>query len=81
MSAPTEAPYDSLQWCLFATPPARTDIHINAGKSHTWVNPQSGINLWMIQEPLPDVEEVNAPNIDDTSGKWYGMVLRPGDVL
>lgn len=81
VSAPVGMPHESLQWCLFATPPARTDIHIDAGKFHTWINPQTGIKLWMVQEPRPEVEEVNTLEMDLTAGKWHGMILRPGDVL
>lgn len=76
--APTPVAFASLGWVLFARAPAMTGRHFDAGKFHTWIEVMKGIKVWLIQEPRPEVEEVDLGGGDFPDTNYHGVVLLEG---
>lgn len=72
----------NLFWGLFATEPAKTEIHIDAGGLCTWVQILTGAKIWCIRRPCPQNDEVDlGKDKEGAKSEWGVILLLPGDKL
>lgn len=72
-----------LSWALFATEPAKSEPHIDAGGSCTWVEVLTGAKLWFVRKRCQAFDECDLEHLPDSllADEWDGVLLLPGDIL
>ncbi|KIJ32756.1 hypothetical protein M422DRAFT_265388 [Sphaerobolus stellatus SS14] len=72
-------PHEDTKWNLFATAPALTRLHYNAGKFCTWIEVQQGAKIWFIMDG--EIPPEGMAEIDITKHTFVYFVVEPGGIL
>ncbi|KIJ39803.1 hypothetical protein M422DRAFT_257400 [Sphaerobolus stellatus SS14] len=72
-------PHHDTRWSLFATAPALTRLHYDAGKFCTWVEVQRGAKIWFVMDGEPPSEGMVDVDIDKHTFVYF--VVEEGGIL